>query len=71
MDLEAEVRSFVREIEGTLKQAETDIRRVTQELEQQAGRKTDEMQPQVKRTIAEAIRKTITELEKIEARLRS
>jgi len=71
MDLEAEVRNFVREIEGTLKQAETDIRRVTQELEQQAGRKTDEMQPQVKRTIAEAIRKTITELEKIEARLRS
>ena len=71
MDLEAEVRNFVHEIEDTLKQAETEIRRVTQELEQQAGKKTYEMQPQVKRTIADAIHKTITELEKIETRLRS
>jgi len=71
MDLEAEVRNFVHEIEDALKQAETEIRRVTQHLEQQAGRKTYEMEPQVKRTIAEAIRKTITELEKIETRLRS
>jgi hypothetical protein len=70
MDLEAEVRNIVHEIEGTLKQAETDIKRATQELHQEAGRKTSEMQPQVKRAIADSIRRTITELEKIENRLR-
>jgi polyhydroxyalkanoate synthesis regulator phasin len=71
MDLEAEVRNFIRDIEGTLNQAEAEIRKVSQDLQQQAGKKTNEMQPQVKRAIAETIRKTITELERIEARLRS
>ena len=71
MDLEAEVRNFVHEIEETLKQAETDIRRVTQELQQQADRKAVVLQPQIKLAVAETIRKTITELEKIETRLRS
>ena len=71
MDLEGEVRDFIHEIEDTLKQAEAEIRKASQELQQQTGKKTSEMQPQVKRAIAETIRKTITELEKIETRLRS
>ena len=71
MDLEGEVRNFVHEVEETLKQAETDIRRVTQELQQQADRKAVVLQPQIKLAVAETIRKTITELEKIETRLRS
>lgn len=71
MDLEEEIRNLFREIEYTLKQAETDIRRAGQELQQQVGRQANEMQPQVKQAIAETIRKTITELEKIETRLRS
>lgn len=71
MDLEEEIRNLFREIEYTLKQAETDIRRASQELQQQVGRQANEMQPQVKQAIAETIRKTITELEKLETRLRS
>jgi len=71
MDLEGDVRNFFREIEDALKQAEIDIRTLSQELQQQAGRQANEVQPQVKRAIAETIRKTITELEKIETRLRS
>jgi len=71
MDLEGDVRNFFRETEDALKQAEIDIRTLSQELQQQAGRQANEMQPQVKRAIAETIRKTITELEKIETRLRS
>ena len=71
MDLEGDIRNFIREIEDTLKQAEADITKVTQELQQQAVKQTNEMQPQVKRAIADTIRKTVTELEKIENRLRS
>lgn len=71
MDLESEARNFAREIEMTLKQAETDIRRASQQLQQQADMKTKQIQPQVKRTVAESIRRTITELEKIESRLKS
>jgi hypothetical protein len=51
--------------------AEADIRKLSQELQELAGNKTNEMNPQVKRAIAETIRKTITELEKIETRLKS
>jgi F0F1-type ATP synthase membrane subunit b/b' len=71
MDLDSDIKNFVREIEGTLNQAEMEIKKVSQELQQQAERKTNEMQPQVKRAVADTIRKTITELEKIEARLRA
>ncbi len=71
MDLDGEVRNFFREIQDTLNQAEEEARRISQELQQQAGKQTNEIQPQVKRAIAETIRKTITELEKIETRLRS
>ena len=71
MDLDSQIRNFVREIEDTLNQAETEIKKVSQELLEQAEKKTNEMQPEVKRAVADTIRKTITELEKIEARLRA
>lgn len=70
MNLETEVRNFVREIEDTLKRTETDIRRLTQEIEHEADRKSSEAQPRVKRATAEAVHRTIVELEKIEERLK-
>jgi hypothetical protein len=58
------------EIEGTLKGGETDIGRLIQEIENEAGRKSNEARPRVKRAMAETVRRTIVELEKIEERLK-
>jgi F0F1-type ATP synthase membrane subunit b/b' len=64
--LEAEVRSFVQEIDETLKRAETDLGRLAADFEKEI----DAKQPQAKRMLADAVRRAITELEKIEARLK-
>ncbi len=70
MDLEKEIRNLLSEIEGTLKRAETDIRKFTQEIEREAGIKSNEAQPRIKRAMADTVHRTITELEKLEERLR-
>ncbi len=70
MDLEKEIGNLVSEIESTLRRAETDIRRFTQEIEKEAGIKSNEVQPRIKRAMADTVRRTITELEKFEERLR-
>ena len=70
MDLETEIRNLVQEIDGTLKKTQGDLNRFTQQIETEADRRSREAEPQIKRAMADSIRRTITELEKIEQRLR-
>jgi len=70
MDVEAEIRNFVQEIEGTLKKVQADVDKFTQQIETEANRRSRTAEPEIKRAMADTIRKTITELEKIERRLR-
>ena len=70
MDTETEVRNFVQEIEGTLKKVEADVDKFTQQIETKANKRSREAELEIKRRTADNIHKTITELEKIERRLR-
>ena len=70
MDLDTEVRSFVQEFEGTLKKVEADVDRFAEQIETEANRRSREAEPEIKRAMADSIHRTITELEKIERRLR-
>jgi hypothetical protein len=66
MGLEMEVRDFLHEIGDDLKKAETDIIKFAEEIEKEAGRRSNETQPRVKKAMAVTVRRTITELEKLE-----
>jgi hypothetical protein len=70
MDLEKEIQNLVSETEDTLKRAEADIRKFTLEIEREVGIKSNEAQPRIKRAMADTVRRTINELEKLEERLR-
>ena len=70
MDPETEIRNFVQEIEGTLKKVEADVNKFTQQIEAEANKRSKEAEPEIKRVMADTIHKTITELEKLERRLR-
>ena len=70
MDLDTEIRNFIQEMESTLKKVETDANRLAQQIETEANRRSREAEPKIKHAMADTIRRTITELEKIEQRLR-
>jgi len=70
VDLDTEVRSFVQEFEGTLKKLEADVDRFAEQIETEANRRSKEAEPEIKRAVADSIHRSITELEKIERRLR-